>query len=75
MAVDFIVTKFEDLTDKVIPFFKKYSVTGVKSKDFLDFCSAAELIKNKAHLTKEGIEEIRKIKSRMNKSRPITSLN
>jgi hypothetical protein len=36
MAVDFRVTKFEDLTDKVIPFFKKYSVIGVKSKDFAD---------------------------------------
>ena len=36
MAVDFIVTKFGDLTDKVIPFFKKYSAIGEKSKDFVD---------------------------------------
>ena len=69
MAVDFIVTKFEDLTDKVIPIFKKYSVIGVKSKDFADWCQAADLIKNKAHLTAEGLDQIRKIKAGMNKGR------
>lgn len=72
MTVDFIVTKFGDLTDKVIPFFKKFPVIGVKSKDFVDFCKAAELIKNKSHLTKEGLEQIKKkIKTGMNKGRKI----
>lgn len=71
MAVDFIVTKFGDLTDKVIPFFKKYSAIGEKSKDFVDWCKAAELIKNKSHLTKEGLEQIKKIKTGMNKGRKI----
>jgi len=42
---------------------------GVKLLDYLDFCLAAELVNKKAHLTLEGIEEIRKIKSRMNKNR------
>jgi len=71
MAVDFIVTKFGDLTDKVIPFFKKYSAIGEKSEDFVDWCKAAELIKNKSHLTKEGLEQIKKIKTGMNKGRKI----
>jgi len=31
MGVDFLVTNFDSLTDKVIPFFKKYSIIGVKS--------------------------------------------
>jgi hypothetical protein len=62
LAGDIEVTKFSDLTEKIIPFFLKYSIEGEKSQDFLDFCSAAELIKNKAHLKKEGIEDIRKIK-------------
>ena len=66
---NFIVTKFTDITDKVIPFFDKYQIIGVKALDFIDWCEAAELIKNKAHKTPEGLEEIWKIKMRMNSRR------
>ena len=55
--------------DKVIPFFKKYPIIGVKALDFSDFCIVAELIKNKAHLTPKGLDEIRLIKLGMNKER------
>jgi hypothetical protein len=68
--VDFKVNKFTDLTDKVIPFFEKYRLQGAKSKDLADFCRVAELIKNKAHLTASGLEQIRKIKTGMNRGRP-----
>lgn len=68
-TVHFTITKFTDLTQKIIPFFKKYSVLGVKYKDFADWCQAADLIKNKAHLTAEGLDQIRKIKAGMNKGR------
>jgi len=37
--------------------------------DYLDFCRVAELMQNKVHLTQEGIDEIKKIKSRMNTGR------
>jgi len=37
--------------------------------DFADFCEAAELVKNKDHLTKEGLDRIRLIKMGMNKKR------
>ena len=67
--VDFQINKFVDLTDKVLPFFEKYRLQGAKSKDFSDFCKIAELMKNKVHLTHEGLEEIRKIKSGMNTGR------
>jgi LAGLIDADG endonuclease len=33
----FIVTKFNDLTEKIIPFFNKYPIVGVKAEDFADF--------------------------------------
>ena len=66
---DFRVTKFDDIVNKIIPFFKKYPILGVKALDFADFCKAAELMKNKAHLTKDGLEEIRKIKAGMNRGR------
>ena len=40
---------------KIIPFFKKYPIEGVKLKDFHDFCKVADMVKDKKHLTKEGI--------------------
>ena len=66
---DFIVTKFSDNYEKIIPFFIQYKILGVKLKDFNDWCIAAELINNKAHLTSESSEKILKIKDRMNKGR------
>lgn len=68
-VVEYTVTKFSDLTDKVIPFFQKYSIQGIKHQDFLDFVSALELINCKAHLTEKGINEIKKIKAGMNRGR------
>jgi hypothetical protein len=71
-AVDFKITKFLDLYDKVIPFFQKYPLIGVKSKDFVDFCKVSELIKNKDHLTAEGLDQIRQIKAGMNTGRNLS---
>lgn len=44
---------------------------GVKSLDFNDFCQVADIMKEKKHFTKEGLEQIRKIKAGMNKGRKI----
>lgn len=68
-AIDFDVTKFSDIVNQIIPFLKKYPIVGTKSKDFEDWCHIAELMKNKQHLTKEGFEEIKKIKSGMRLSK------
>jgi hypothetical protein len=65
-AVNLVVTKFKDITDKIIPFFDKYPLQGVKALEFSDFKRVANLMKNKAHLTKEGLAKIRSIKSGMN---------
>ena len=70
-AFDFRVSKLSDILNKIIPFFKKYPILGVKALDFADFCKAAELMKNKAHLTKDGLEQIRKIKAGMNRGRKL----
>jgi len=56
-------------SSKIIPFFSKYPIEGVKAKDFDDFCKVAELMKSKVHLTSDGLEQIRKIKSGMNRGR------
>jgi hypothetical protein len=67
--VDFRIQKFSDITDKIIPFFNKYPIYGIKALDYADFVKAVEIMKSKAHLTQNGLEEIRKIKAGMNKGR------
>jgi len=63
----FIITKFEDIYTKILPFFNKYPLQGSKSLDFYDFSRAAELINNKAHITPKGFESIKQIKLGTNK--------
>lgn len=62
----FIVRKFADISDKILPFFKDHVIRGIKREDFEDWARVAELIKSKAHLTEKGVEKIREIKSGMN---------
>jgi hypothetical protein len=66
---NFGVYKFSDIVEKIIPFFNKYPILGVKNYNFQDFCKIAELVSNKAHLTIEGLDKIREIKAGMNKNR------
>ena len=68
-AIEYRVTKFSDLTDKILPLFTKYPIQGTKRLDYTDFVSVAELIKSKKHLTEEGLDQIRNIKAGMNKGR------
>ena len=67
--LDIKVTKYRDIADKIIPFFKKYPILGVKTLDFVDWCEVAEMMKDKKHLTKDGLEKIKKIKAGMNRQR------
>ena len=66
---DFKVIKFSDLWDKIIPFFWEYPILGVKSKDFKDWCIIASMLKEKKHLTKDGLDQIQKIKAGINTRR------
>lgn len=65
----FVVTKFSDILDIIIPFFDKYPIQGVKSLDYISFKEIAFLMKEKHHLTEEGLEKINTIISNMNKFR------
>jgi hypothetical protein len=73
--VDFVITKFQDLTDILIPKLNKYPLQGVKKLNFEDFKLVAELMKNKEHLSLDGLNKIRKIKSGMNTGRIIVNEN
>lgn len=68
-VLDLKVSKFSDIYDKVLPIFSKYPLRGAKKKDFQDFYKVAELIYNKEHLTEQGLSQIRKLKSGMNRGR------
>jgi len=63
------VSKRSDLTEKILPFFLKYPILGIKALDFKDFCFISELIKNKGHSSKEGLDQILRIKVNMNSGR------
>ena len=64
-AVRYKVSKFTDNLNVIIPegelFFEKSPIYGAKAKDFSDFCKIAYLIKDKAHLTCEGLEKIKNL--------------
>jgi hypothetical protein len=68
----FRVTNLTDITIKIIPFFKVNLILGEKLKDFEDFCIVAQILKDKNHLTQEGLDLIREIKARMNTGRNYT---
>ena len=79
-----VVGKLSDILGKIIPLFDQYKLQGIKRLDglrlyyniclyyninYLDFKRAAELLEKKVHFTKEGLEEIRKLKAGMNSGR------
>ena len=66
---EFRVEKFSDIDTKIIPFFINFPILGIKLLDFQDFCKIAKLMKDKVHLTEEGLNNIRKIKNGMNTGR------
>ena len=67
--IDYTVVKQEDLLLKIIPFFDKYKIVGVKHQDYIDFKKVADLIRNKDHLTTSGLNKIKLIKEGMKKGR------
>lgn len=67
--VNFIVSKFSDINDKILPFFNQYPVIGKKNDNFKDWSTAAEVIENHGHLTEEGFNKILNLKAGMNRGR------
>jgi hypothetical protein len=65
-AVTYSVSSIKDLTNIIIPHFDNFPLLSKKAADFILFKQILELMRNKAHLTIEGIQEIIKIKASMN---------
>lgn len=68
-AVSLSIVDFKDITNILVPFFNENPIIGIKLYDYLDWCKIHSLMLNRTHLTVEGINSIRKIKSGMNTGR------
>lgn len=64
---EFIVTRIEDITNIIIPFFAMHPIAGSKYSNYLDFKSASDIIKNKEHLNIDGkgLEKVLQLKNRI----------
>jgi len=79
-GVDFIVTKYSDLKDKLLPLLhlqhpslsQRRGVVGYKYLDYLYFTEAVEMMQKKLHLTEEGLNKLREIQVLMNSGRKNT---
>ena len=67
--IKYVVSNISDIMEKVLPFFDKYSIVGVKSQDYEDFKQVVLMVKDRKHLTFEGLNLIKNIKEGMNKLR------
>ena len=68
-AVSLTIVNFTYITNIIIPFFNENPLVGVKLYDYLDWCKIHKLMKDGLHLTLEGLDQIRKIKTGMNTGR------
>ena len=66
---DFIVQDTSFLLDKIISHFDLYPLLNLKQEDFLCFRKALLLIKEKKHLTREGLDKIKSLNLEMNSNR------
>lgn len=57
-AVKYSVDSLKDITNIVIPHFKKYPIITQKAADFILFVQIVELMNKGANRTVEGLQEI-----------------
>ncbi len=63
------VRGFEHLMERIVPFFEKHQLKTKKRVDFQKFRRVLLMVEKGKHLTPEGLEEIRRVKEQMNRSR------
>lgn len=69
-AVILTIVNFSDITNRIIPFFKENPLLpGIKINDYLDWCKIHKLVEDGNHLTLEGLNLIRELRSGMNTGR------
>ena len=74
-AAKYAVYKFEDIINKIIPFFDKYNLQGIKRLDYNDFRKVAIILsQSKNNLDDKSFNSIKLIKEKMNKNRTMRIL-
>jgi hypothetical protein len=66
----YIVAGRSDLTERIIPFFRRYPLRTAKQGDFEKFATCVELMETGRHVTPLGILEIIRIAETMNRRKP-----
>lgn len=62
----FEVSNRQELREKVIPFFRQHPLRSPsKRTDFELFCQIMTLVEQDVHLTREGLEEIKRLEAQM----------
>lgn len=61
----FEIFNYQQLKDIVVPFFQKHPLESKRIKDFELFCKILDLAMKKAHHTKNGLQQIKKLKKQM----------
>ena len=68
-SISLVVTSLDDLLSVIIPLFDKSPLRGGKLESYLIFKEVCLRMKNKSHLTLEGLKTIENINSKMNQRR------
>lgn len=71
-VASFEVKDIDSINKYIISHFSTYMLRGTKYLDYLSFIRVVGIINSKRHYTKEGIDEIIKIKNSMNSYREFT---
>ena len=66
----YIVRRFSDLNGVVLPFFRQHKLLTAKRDDLEKFGEVIELMKQRRHLTPNGLVEIARIVETMNHRKP-----
>ncbi len=62
----YVVKRHNDLYEVVVPFFQRFPLRSEKQNEFLRFAQVVKLMREKAHLTSEGLKRISEIAFSMN---------
>ena len=73
-VINLAIVKFSDINNIVIPFFEKYPLKGTKQLDYTDWVKIAKIINEGSHLTPEGLDQIKILKTGMNRGRYLTKI-
>ena len=69
-SITYSVTSIKDLLNIIIPHFEKFPLLTQKQLDFELFKQVVNLMKNKEHLTQDGLYKILRLKASLNRGFP-----